>query len=123
MPRALRILTLTCGLLMGVLEHDGVDGLLSTGLPVAGTSGTLADVFVGTPTQGAMRAKTGTLSGSKSLSGYYDGEPASDLVFSFVLNGDRATVDAAWPGLWTALGDALARFPTGPTPDELAPRT
>ena len=114
---------LTCGLLMGVLDHDGVDGTLSAGLPVAGTSGTLADVFVGTPTQGAMRAKTGTLSGAKSLSGYYDGEPAPDLVFSFVLNGDRATVDAAWPGLWTALGDALARFPTGPTPDELAPRT
>ena len=112
---------LTCELLVGVLDHVGTSGTIFDSLPVAGTTGTLADVFVGTPSQGVMRAKTGTLSGAKSLSGYYPATDGSIMLFSLILNGDTETVDAAWPALWTGLGNGLAAYPSGPQPDELAP--
>jgi serine-type D-Ala-D-Ala carboxypeptidase/endopeptidase (penicillin-binding protein 4) len=112
---------LTCELLVGVLDHVGTSGTVHDALPVAGTTGTLADVFVGTEMQGVLRAKTGTLSGAKSLSGYYPAADGAVVLFSLVLNGDKATIDASWPALWTGLGDSLSAFPTGPPPEDLAP--
>ncbi|MGD9702614.1 MAG: D-alanyl-D-alanine carboxypeptidase/D-alanyl-D-alanine-endopeptidase [Acidimicrobiia bacterium] len=113
---------LTCELLVGVLEHVGANGPVHDSLPIAGTTGTLVDVFVGTPLQGKLRAKTGTLSGAKSLSGYYPAADGSVVLFSLILNGEKATVDGAWPALWTDLGNGLSAFPSGPAPDALAPR-
>jgi D-alanyl-D-alanine carboxypeptidase/D-alanyl-D-alanine-endopeptidase (penicillin-binding protein 4) len=58
-------------------------------LPVAGVSGSLADHMKGTPAEGRVAAKTGSMSGVRGLSGYLttlDGEP---LAFSFLVNGYR----------------------------------
>ena len=50
-------------------------------LPLAGRTGTLSRRFIGTPLEGVLRAKTGTVSGVSALSGYVNG-----CTFSMVVN-------------------------------------
>ncbi len=54
-------------------------------LPVAGKSGTLKNRFRSTPAEGVVSAKTGTVSGIVSLSGYVN-VPEQPLVFSIIVN-------------------------------------
>ncbi|KNC49487.1 peptidase S13 D-Ala-D-Ala carboxypeptidase C [Thecamonas trahens ATCC 50062] len=81
------------GTLIGMARHGpgyGNDSLAPL-LPVAGESGTLASRFVGTPAQGRVSAKTGTLTGVSALSGYINrtglGGDESRLVFSVIVTG------------------------------------
>lgn len=55
-------------------------------LPVAGRDGTLASRMRGTPLEANVRAKTGTLSGVRSLSGYLTTASGERLVFSMMVN-------------------------------------
>jgi len=55
-------------------------------LPVGGESGSLANRFVGTPGQGKVHAKTGTMTGVDALSGYVDNVHFDALVFSIIVN-------------------------------------
>jgi D-alanyl-D-alanine carboxypeptidase/D-alanyl-D-alanine-endopeptidase (penicillin-binding protein 4) len=119
----------TCSLLLAVLERSGPDGLLVRDLPVAGTSGTLADRLVGTAAAGRVQAKTGTLDGVTALSGWVsavrgqgEGNPVlrPPVAFAIVLNGlstslrdpdalvDRAALD-------------LARYPSAPVLQRFEP--
>jgi serine-type D-Ala-D-Ala carboxypeptidase/endopeptidase (penicillin-binding protein 4) len=61
-------------------------------LPVSGTSGSLKNRMKGTLAQGIVQAKTGSMSGVVSLSGYISPPRYSPLVFSIILNQhDRST--------------------------------
>lgn len=70
-------------------------------LPVAGVSGTLSNRFRNTSAQGIVAAKTGTISGVVSLSGYVTPRSYSPLVFSVIVNSGysastvRSAVDEA----------------------------
>jgi D-alanyl-D-alanine carboxypeptidase/D-alanyl-D-alanine-endopeptidase (penicillin-binding protein 4) len=55
-------------------------------LPVAGVDGTLARRFRGTPLEGRLFAKTGTLNATNALSGYMTARSGRTLVFSFYAN-------------------------------------
>jgi serine-type D-Ala-D-Ala carboxypeptidase/endopeptidase (penicillin-binding protein 4) len=61
-------------------------------LPISGISGSLRNRMKGTQAQGIVNAKTGSMSGVVSLSGYINPPKYSPLVFSVILNQhDRST--------------------------------
>ncbi|MEA5553362.1 D-alanyl-D-alanine carboxypeptidase/D-alanyl-D-alanine-endopeptidase [Anabaena cylindrica UHCC 0172] len=55
-------------------------------LPVAGMSGTLKNRFQNTSAEGIVQAKTGTMTGVVSLSGYVNAPNYEPLVFSMIVN-------------------------------------
>lgn len=61
-------------------------------LPVAGKSGTLRNRFRNTSAEGIVQAKTGTLTGAVSLSGYVNGAKYEPLVFSIMVNQSEQRV-------------------------------
>lgn len=63
-------------------HHD----IFLASLPTAGISGTLKNRLQQVPTQGNVHAKTGTLKGVRSLSGYLDHPYYETLVFSIITN-------------------------------------
>ncbi len=75
------------GLLATVTDEPWFDDF-HTALPVAGRSGTLSARLQAVPTLGNVRAKTGTIIGGRSLSGYLTLASGEDVAFSIVVNGD-----------------------------------
>jgi D-alanyl-D-alanine carboxypeptidase/D-alanyl-D-alanine-endopeptidase (penicillin-binding protein 4) len=58
-------------------------------LAIAAEKGTLSNRFLDTAVAGKLKAKTGTLSGSSTLSGYLDNPNFEPLVFSIVVNNSE----------------------------------
>ncbi len=77
---------------LSVMATSPVGQIYRDSLPIAGISGSLKNRMKGTVAQGIVRAKTGSLSGVASLSGYINPPQYSPLVFSVILNQhDRPT--------------------------------
>lgn len=58
------------------------------GLPIGGRTGTLVNRFRGTPAEGNVRAKTGSVQQTRALSGYLTTAGGRSVVFSLVVNGN-----------------------------------
>jgi len=96
----------TADALTTILEHVDRDsnlrGPFQASLPIAGRDGTLSNRMKGTAAEGNARAKTGSMSNVRGLSGYVttaDGEP---LVFSILANNFEMA-----PAAITAAADAI----------------
>jgi D-alanyl-D-alanine carboxypeptidase/D-alanyl-D-alanine-endopeptidase (penicillin-binding protein 4) len=87
----------TAEALVAILAHvhgdDRLRGRFEATLPVAGRDGTLATRMKGTPAEANARAKTGSMTAVRALSGYVttsDGEP---LAFSILANNFETAAD------------------------------
>ena len=58
---------------------------------VGGQAGTLQKRFAGTPAEGRVRAKTGSIANVRSLSGYIPAANGEQLAFSIIVNNVTAT--------------------------------
>ena len=101
--------------LLTVLRRMSIAGAASpfvAGLPIAGTDGSLAGRMTGTAAQNNVRAKTGTMSNVRSLTGYVttrDGEP---LAFVIMVNNFEGPGTAALQAIDT-IAVKLAEFSRG----------
>ncbi len=98
-----------------VLEYAQRDFEVSSdfisSLGVAGTQGTLSKRMRQEPALRSLKAKTGTLAGVSSLSGYVDTEGDDTMIFSILVQGKpRAMCKARW--LEDRIGNSLARLHT-----------
>ena len=111
---------LSCSLLMDALDLAGPGGAVAAGFPVAGQSGTLADRFKGTPAEGKLRAKTGSLNFVAGLAGFVESAGAGTLEFALLANElpDRLQSGRS---LQERVGTALSTYPQVPPVDQLGP--
>jgi len=95
----------TVDLLRFMSQHE-YGAIYRESLPIAGVDGTLERRMRGTPAEGNVRAKTGTLAYTFTLSGYVTTARGERLVFSFMANhhtGEAAPVLSALNELCAAL--------------------
>jgi serine-type D-Ala-D-Ala carboxypeptidase/endopeptidase (penicillin-binding protein 4) len=110
---------LTCQALISVLSHGGPTSAMAAGLATPGR-GTLEKEFLNSALKDRLRAKTGTLNGVKSLSGFVSSTPDHSVTFAMVLNGQNAAAQSE--KLFNILGDALLSFPTPVDLSAFAPK-
>jgi D-alanyl-D-alanine carboxypeptidase/D-alanyl-D-alanine-endopeptidase (penicillin-binding protein 4) len=72
--------------LLAAMPDSNHWALFYSSLPVAGQSGTLSARLAGTAAQGQIRAKTGTLTGVRALSGYAETADFGRVAFSILAN-------------------------------------
>lgn len=77
-------------LLAEVLRGEGPLEVLSTSLPIAGVDGSLEKRFLGANAaiHGQVHAKTGSISGVRSLAGYVSAGDSTELAFAFFSLGE-----------------------------------
>ncbi|MDQ3674661.1 MAG: D-alanyl-D-alanine carboxypeptidase/D-alanyl-D-alanine-endopeptidase [Gemmatimonadota bacterium] len=71
---------------LDAMQRDTAFAVFYNTMPVAGIDGTLKDRMKGTPAEGNVRAKTGSISAARSLSGYVTTADGERLLFSVMAN-------------------------------------
>ncbi len=119
---------LSCQLLVNAIDRDR--DFFEESLPVAGSTGALADAFLGSPVEGRLFAKTGTLGNPpydrdppavKALAGVVASPTGERLTFALVLNAPTVNDQREYRPLWDLLATALGAHPTGPGVSLLGP--
>ena len=111
---------LSCTLLMDALDLAGPGGAVAAGFPVAGRTGTLVDRFIGSPAEGKLRAKTGSLNFVVGLAGFVDSAGAGTLEFALLAN-DLPDRTASGRALQDRVGAILSTYPDTPPVSQLDP--
>lgn len=86
----------TATFLLWSMHQDWGDAWRAT-LPVGGRDGTLARRFRGTPLEGRIQAKTGTLRGVNALAGFMTGASGRTLIFAIYANDRPSAAPSALP--------------------------
>lgn len=122
---------LTCNALLVLLQMSDINGLIGSALPIAGQTGTLAEIFTDHSVTGLLRGKTGTLNNPpfnvdppavKALAGYVEVDGGGAVEYVLILNGPTISDQSEYRPLWNSLAEVLATYPAGPTLAELSPR-
>ncbi len=111
----------TCNLLTTLLDHFGPASGLARGLPVAAQSGTLRFRLKGTPADGKVVAKTGTLDTATSLAGFARAASGQTLTFALVFN--RPQKSACQCAGMDQVAISLAQYGSGISLANLGPRS
>jgi serine-type D-Ala-D-Ala carboxypeptidase/endopeptidase (penicillin-binding protein 4) len=80
-------------ILAHVYRDQRLRGPFEASLPIAGRDGTLANRMKGTPAEGNARAKTGSMTNVRALSGYVTTADGELLVFSILANNFEGPAD------------------------------
>jgi D-alanyl-D-alanine carboxypeptidase/D-alanyl-D-alanine-endopeptidase (penicillin-binding protein 4) len=80
-------------ILLHVDRDDRLRGPFEASLPIAGRDGTIASRMKGTAAEGNARAKSGSMSNVRALSGYLTSAGGEPLVFSIIANNFETTAD------------------------------
>jgi D-alanyl-D-alanine carboxypeptidase/D-alanyl-D-alanine-endopeptidase (penicillin-binding protein 4) len=93
------------------IQRDTAFAVFYNALPIAGIDGTLKDRMKGTPAEGNVHAKTGSISNARTLSGYVTSADGERLIFSIMASnwtGPTSTVTS----VADQIGAALAAYRT-----------
>lgn len=121
----------TCAALIEVLQRYDLDSPIGQGLPIAGETGTLSDVFADQAVAGRLRGKTGTLNNPpfnvdppavKALGGYLPVDGGGEVEYVLILNGPTISDQSEYRPIWDQLAVTLDTYPSGPTPAAVGPR-
>lgn len=114
----------SCDSLVSVLDGSGgLTGTIGSSLPVAGKTGTLRRQFQGTPAEGVLHAKTGSLNSADALAGFVELEGDRVATFAYLVNDVSPGTDlhASLELLGTVLATAPEPCPGGPGTDLVSP--
>lgn len=94
---------------MDRIQRDTAFAAYYNAMPIAGVDGTIDKRMKGTPAEGNVRAKTGTLSKARSLSGYVTTADGERLIFSILAN-NTTTPGSIVTGVADQIAAALATY-------------
>lgn len=87
---------------LDTMQRDTAFAVFYNSMPIAGIDGTLKDRMKGTPAEGNVHAKTGSISAARNLSGYVTTADGERLLFSVMANN--------WTTPSTAVLDVIDRI-------------
>lgn len=91
------------------IQRDTAFAAYYNAMPIAGVDGTIDTRMKGTPAEGNVHAKTGTLAKARSLSGYVTTADGERLIFSILAN-NTTTPSSAVTNVADVIAAALAAY-------------
>ena len=102
----------TCQVLLSTVRSQRIDGPFFRGLSVMGKYGTLRKRLRGSSAEGIVHAKTGSLNGVSSLTGFAKTADQTEAHFAVVFNELASTADGVRAG--NALAESIVAYPNAP---------